>query len=185
MRWEYFQIRSKLRFSINHAAMEINNNHLVLVIFVFHLVVYSHCLSPESGRIGCMALCRTFHTAPEQGQGRMGYVPIFQVLKLFQVVFQLYFNGFRVSSPGPRHSQHDKTLIPTEVSDSESEVSRFLFLRFFFGVISKSESSDITISGSLSFPFLLFFFLPSRELSDNESKSITTLVFLVFCFFLK
>ena len=63
-------------------------------------MVYSHWLSlgprqglgPESGRMGCMILRRTFHTAPEQGQepehgqGRMGYVPIFQVLKLFQVV---------------------------------------------------------------------------------------------------
>ena len=87
--------------------MEINNNHLVLVIFVFRLVVYSHWPSPESGRIGCMALCIRFHRAPEQGPGIVGYVPIFQVLKLFRVVFQLYFNGFRVSSPGPRHSQHD------------------------------------------------------------------------------
>ena len=36
--------------------------------------------------MGCMVLCRTFHTAPEQGQERSGYVPIFQDLKLFQVV---------------------------------------------------------------------------------------------------
>ena len=41
--------------------------------------------------MGCVVLRRTFHTAPEQehgpeqGEGRMGYVPIFQVLKLFQV----------------------------------------------------------------------------------------------------
>ena len=35
---------------------------------------------------GCMVLRRTFHTTPEQGQGRMGYVHIFHVLKLFQVV---------------------------------------------------------------------------------------------------
>ena len=54
-------------------------------------MVYSHWLcpgqgsGPESGRMGCMVL-RTFHTAPEQGQGRLGYVLIFQVLKLFQVV---------------------------------------------------------------------------------------------------
>ena len=39
-----------------------------------------------------MDLRGTFHTAPEQGQGpgqgqgRMGYVPIFQILKLSQVV---------------------------------------------------------------------------------------------------
>ena len=42
---------------------------------------------PEPGRMGCMVLRRTFHTTPEQGQGRMGYVPIFQILKLFHVVF--------------------------------------------------------------------------------------------------
>ena len=64
------------------------------------LIVYLHRLSPglgqgpkhEPGRMGCIVLKRTFHTAPgqeqgpEQGQGRMGYAPIFQVLKLFQVV---------------------------------------------------------------------------------------------------
>ena len=55
-------------------------------------MVYSHWLSPgpgpEPGRMGCMVIRRTFHTAPEQeqGQGRIGYVLIFQVLKLFQVV---------------------------------------------------------------------------------------------------
>ena len=63
-------------------------------------MVYSHWLSPgpeqgpgpAPGRMGCIVLRRTFHTAPEQGwgpeqgQGRMGYVLIFQVLKLFQVV---------------------------------------------------------------------------------------------------
>ena len=42
--------------------------------------------------MGGIALCRTIHTAPEQGQGpkqeqrRKGYVPIFQVLRLFQAV---------------------------------------------------------------------------------------------------
>ena len=59
------------------------------------LMVYPHWLSPGpglgSGRMGYMVL-RTFYTAPEQGQGpeqgqrRMGYIPIFQVLKLVQVV---------------------------------------------------------------------------------------------------
>ena len=62
-------------------------------------MMYSHWMSPgpgqglgpEPGRMGCMVL-RTFHTAPEQEQGpeqgqeRMLYVPIFQVLKLFQLV---------------------------------------------------------------------------------------------------
>ena len=65
------------------------------------IMVYSHWLSaglgqgpgPEPGRMDCMVLRRTFHTAPEQeqrpeqGQGRMNYVPIFQVLKLFQLVY--------------------------------------------------------------------------------------------------
>ena len=42
------------------------------------LMVYSHWLGPElglgqglgPGRMGRMVLIRTFHTAPEQGQGR-------------------------------------------------------------------------------------------------------------------
>ena len=38
------------------------------------LMVYSHWLGPEPGqrlgRKGCMVIIRTFHTAPEQGQGR-------------------------------------------------------------------------------------------------------------------
>ena len=29
-----------------------------------------------SGRMGCMVFRRAFHTAPEQGQGRMGNVPV-------------------------------------------------------------------------------------------------------------
>ena len=41
-------------------------------------MVYSHWLGPGlgqgQGRMGCMVLIRTFHTAPEQGQGR---TPIF------------------------------------------------------------------------------------------------------------
>ena len=59
-------------------------------------MVYLHWLSqgpgqglrPEPGRMGRMVIRRAFRIAPEQeqGQGRMGYVPIFQVLKLFQVV---------------------------------------------------------------------------------------------------
>ena len=46
-------------------------------------MVYSHWPSPgpRHGRIGCMVLYRAFHIAPEQGQGRMGSVSIFQVLK--------------------------------------------------------------------------------------------------------
>ena len=64
------------------------------------LMVYSHWLSPglgqgpgpKPGRMGCMVIRRTFHTAPEQGQGpeqkqgpgqvqgKRGHIPIFQVL---------------------------------------------------------------------------------------------------------
>ena len=62
-----------------------------------------------------MVLRRTFHTAleqeqgPEQGQGRMGYVPIFQVLKLFQVVC---FNDISISvlppdTASPEDSQRE------------------------------------------------------------------------------
>ena len=44
---------------------------------VMDLMVYSHWVSPRPGqrpslrqrRMGCIVLCRTFHTAPEQGQG--------------------------------------------------------------------------------------------------------------------
>ena len=63
---------------------------------------------PEPGRMGCMVL-RTFHTTPEQeqgpeqGQGRMGYVPIFSSPETVPGgVFQLYFNGFEMSSSGPQ-----------------------------------------------------------------------------------
>ena len=71
---------------------------------------YSHWLSPgpgpgpEPGRMGCIVITRTFHTAPEreqgpeQGQGRMRYIPIFRRCVL------VIFNDFQVSSPGPRHS---------------------------------------------------------------------------------
>ena len=65
-------------------------------------MVYSHWMSrgpgPGHGRMGCMTLCTTFHIAPkqaqgpEEGQGRIDYIPIFQVLKLFQVVC---FNVFQ------------------------------------------------------------------------------------------
>ena len=65
----------------------ISRVHFVKFVSV---MVYSHWLppghGPGPGRMGCMVLCRTFHTTPEQGQGRMGYLPIFQVLKLFQAV---------------------------------------------------------------------------------------------------
>ena len=37
------------------------------------MTVYSHWLSPGPGqgpgRMGCMVLCKTFHTVPEQEQG--------------------------------------------------------------------------------------------------------------------
>ena len=71
------------------------------------LMVNLHWLSPRPGpeQMGYMILCRTFHTAPEQGPEQrretMGCIHICQVLELFQVVC---FNGiqwFPVFSPGP------------------------------------------------------------------------------------
>ena len=92
------------------------NAFLLFIVFALFVkfvsvMVYSHWLPPGQGpgrgRMGCMVLCRTFHTTPEQGQGRLDYVPIFQVLKLFQVVC---FNGFKVSSSRSRHSQCERYL---------------------------------------------------------------------------
>ena len=74
-----------------------NNSACATMIGRAYLMVHLHWLSlgpeqgpgPVPGRIGCMALRRTSHTAPEQeqgpehGQGRMGYIPIFQVLEQF------------------------------------------------------------------------------------------------------
>ena len=57
--------------------------------------------------MGSMVLRKTFHIAPEQGQGpeqgqAMGYVPIFQGLKLFQVVcFSDISMTFRCPVPIP------------------------------------------------------------------------------------
>ena len=55
---------------------------------------------------------RTFHIAPEQGQGleqgqgKNGLCTHFSGPETVSGgVFQLYFNGFQVSSSGPRHSQ--------------------------------------------------------------------------------
>ena len=70
-------------------------------------MVYSHCLTPgpgpRPGRMACMILCRTFHTALGPGQGRspgktqMGAIPIFQVLKMFLV---MNTSVFPCPSPG-------------------------------------------------------------------------------------
>ena len=82
---------------------------------------------PEPGRTGCMVLRTATEQEPEQGhgRGRMGYVPIFQVLKLFQVVcfncISMVFrcpacvNGFCIVcfSPGPRDSQCEYTSTVT------------------------------------------------------------------------
>ena len=98
-------------------------------------MVYLHWLSPVLGqgpgprlrKIACMVLSRAIHTAPEQGQGRIGYVPIFQVLKLFQVVW--YFNGFQVASRDPIHSQCERfphnvpDPVPILVPDTASVVT--------------------------------------------------------------
>ena len=66
------------------------------------IVLRAFHTAPEQGqgRIDCMVLCRTFHTAPEQGQEpewgpiRIYCVPIFQILKLLQVVC---FNGISMA----------------------------------------------------------------------------------------
>ena len=65
-------------------------------------------LGSVSGRMGCMILRRIFHIAPEEGQGpeqeqgQMGYVPICQVLKLFQMVcFNDISMAFRCSVLDP------------------------------------------------------------------------------------
>ena len=85
------------------------------------IMVYLHWLSPERGqgpglghgRMGCIGLCRNFHTAPEKGQGpeqeqeRMGYIPIFQVPKLFPVVC---FNDISMAFRCPRQSQCEQFL---------------------------------------------------------------------------
>ena len=57
-----------------------------------------------------MILRKTFHIAPEQGpeqgQERIGYLPIFSGPETVSGgVFRMYFNGFQVFSPGPRHRQ--------------------------------------------------------------------------------
>ena len=56
-------------------------------------MVYSHWLSPGQGhgRMGCMVLYRKFHTAPEQGQGKIGYIPIFQVPVPVQVQYERFY----------------------------------------------------------------------------------------------
>ena len=56
-------------------------------------MVYSHWLSPGlgHGRMGCMVLYRTFHTASEQGQGKMGYKLIFQVPVPVQVQYERFY----------------------------------------------------------------------------------------------
>ena len=67
--------------------MIISSVHFVKFVSV---MVYSHWLpsrqgpGPGPGRMGCMVLCTHF-SGPETVSGG---------------VFQLYFNGFKVSSPG-------------------------------------------------------------------------------------
>ena len=64
---------------------------------------------------------RTFHTAPEQEQGRMGYVPIFQVLKLFQVVcFNCISMAFRCPVVVPDTSVNDFCIISVPVPETAS-----------------------------------------------------------------
>ena len=141
-------LNEKFTWALNQQASRcfiVTNIQLHFLSFcVPSLTVYSHWLSPGPGpglgSMGCMVLCRTFHTAPEQGQGRMWYAPIIQVLTLFQVVC---FNGISMAfrcpvlvpprysqrerflhnirpspcpCPGPRHSQRDYTTICTRVT---------------------------------------------------------------------
>ena len=95
----------------------VTNIHLYFLSLIpYLLTVYSHWLSSGPGRglgrMGCMVLWRTFRTAPEQGQWRIGYIPIFQLLKLFQVVcFNDISVAFRcpVLVP-PRYSQRERFL---------------------------------------------------------------------------
>ena len=60
--------------------------------FLFTLAVSRTRTGTATETNGPMVLRRTFHTAleqdqePEQGQGIKGYVPIFQALKLFQIM---------------------------------------------------------------------------------------------------
>ena len=106
--------------SPSQAPSETSTEHSMTSVTCL-LMAYSHWMSLRSGhgRMGCMVLCRTFYTAPEQGQGpeqghgRMGYIPIFQVLKLFQVVCFSCFSGFQMSTPGfcsAGHNQCDYTM---------------------------------------------------------------------------
>ena len=74
------------------------------------LMVCSHGRSPGPGprhtQMGCMVLRRTFHTAPEQGQGRMGLHTPFSGPKTGSGgMYQLYCSGFQESNHCPRHSQ--------------------------------------------------------------------------------
>ena len=99
--------------------------------------------------MGRMVLCRTFHTAPEQGKrpeqgrGRMGYIPIFQVLKLFQVVcFNDISMAFRcpvlvpdttvpVSCSVRQRNCNARVLISHYFSQHFASCSLVLFLCFF------------------------------------------------------
>ena len=68
------RFKAKVESSGKHSLEEIALNGSCLQ----RVMVYSHWLGPEPGpgqvqgpgRMGCMVLIRTFHTAPEQGQGR-------------------------------------------------------------------------------------------------------------------
>ena len=90
---------------------------------------------------GLYVLCRTFHFAPqqgqgqgpEQGQGRMGYVAIFQVLKLFQVV------GFNDISMAFR--------CPVLAPDTASKIT-LLWLVYIGGDTPGDIQCEYTINGT-------------------------------------
>ena len=109
-------------------------------MLIVAILVYSHWLSLGlghglgHGQRGCMVLFRTFHTAPEQGQGpeqgqeRMDYVLIFQVLVV--VCFNCMSMAFRfpVLVPGTANVNGFWTIlilvpVPVPVTNTASVIT--------------------------------------------------------------
>ena len=134
-------------------------------------MVCSHWLSPGLGLgwIGCKVLCKNFHTAPEQGQWRMDYVPIFQVLKLFQVVcFNCISMGFRCLVLVP-----DTASVITPYGCSENTLEHFRSMRQY----------DVTIPETLmvcshvtKFSPIFYFKYRSVVLSIMGDKTIQPII---------
>ena len=66
-------------------TLHLNKDREEWVVYTGSILNLSHCTWTRTGKNGLYIQVQywTFHTAPEQGQGRMGYLPIFQVLNLF------------------------------------------------------------------------------------------------------